>query len=64
VLLVLPTKRLEIKGASVDEAVKTGVKGIVVPRTVSIKNPEQCIDTVLTPGSLTADVGSMNLLVA
>ena len=61
---MLLTKRLEVIRASVDEALKPSVKRISVTRTVLVKNAEQCFNAVLTSGSLTADVSSMNSLVA
>ena len=61
---MLLTKRLEVVRASVDEALKPSVKGISLTRTVLFKNAEQCFNAVLTSGSLTADVSSMNSLVA
>jgi len=63
-LVMLLTKRLEVIRASVDEALKPSVKGIIVARTVLFKNTEQCFNAVLTSGSLTADVSSMNSLMA
>ena len=63
-LVMLLTKRLEVIRASVDEALKPSVKGIIVTRTVLVKNTEQCFNAVLTSGSLTADVSSMNTLMA
>ena len=61
---MLLTKRLEVIRASVDEALKPCVKRISVTRTVLVKNAEQCFNAVLTSGSLTADVSSMNSVVA
>ena len=63
-LVMLLTKRLEVIRASVDEALKPSVKGVIVTRTVLVKNTEQCFNAVLTSGSLTADVSSMNTLMA
>ena len=62
---MLLTKRLEVVRASVDEALKPSVKGVIgVTRTVLVKNTEQCFNAVLTSGSLTADVSSMNSVVS
>ena len=63
-LVMLLTKRLEVIRASVDEAFKPCVKRISVTRTVLVKNAEQCFNAVLTSGSLTVDVSSMNSVVS